>query len=416
MERSIELVGQRLDLREFTPDDWPAVHLYGSDPEVVCFQLWGPNDEEQTRAFLRMALAERTGPKRSTCNLAIVLKDENLLVGGCHLQLDAKTAGQGDFGYCLRRSHWGQGYATEAGALLLDFAFGPLGLERLVATCDARNERSWRVMERLEMQREALRPRPDAKRPVARHAGLCHQGGPVAQYAAAAARPTGGRTMKCWIAGLAFCLGALAAAADEPAKPAKVEKPELRNELLARRKVDQEARLGFIEWMKKHGISDDFDQRTGEGLDPVSKAEFDKLMADLEKADKENTDWLKQLVDKSGWPKVTLVGKEGAEAAWLLVQHADAEPKFQRKCLDLMTALPKDEVSQRNLAYLTDRVLLAEGKKQIYGTQFQTVDGKMEPKPLDDPANVDRRRAEAGLEPLAEYARQLAEVYGGKLK
>jgi hypothetical protein len=81
-----------------------------------------------------------------------------------------------------------------------------------------------------------------------------------------------------------------------------------------------------------------------------------------------------------------------------------------------MTALPKDEVSQRNLAYLTDRVLLAEGKKQIYGTQYHTVDGKMEPKPLEDPENVDRRRAEAGLEPLAEYARQLAEVYGGKLK
>ncbi len=222
--------------------------------------------------------------------------------------------------------------------------------------------------------------------------------------------------MKRWIAAIAVCLVALAALADEPAKPAKVEKPELRNELLSRMKTDQDARMAFIEWMKNHGTSDDFDPRTGEGLDPAPKAEFEKLLADMEKADRENIGWLKELVEKSSWPTISLVGRDGALAAWLLVQHADAEPKFQRKCLDLMMALPKEEVSSKHLALLTDRVLLAEGKKQIYGTQFQTVDGKMEPKPLEDPANVDRRRAEAGLEPLAEYARQLAEVYGGKLK
>ena len=157
MERTIELVGERLILREFAQDDWPAVHVYGSDPEVVRFQLWGPNDEEQTRAFVRMAVTEPRRPKRTTCNLAVVLADQNLLIGGCHLQLDGKAPRQADIGYCLRRSHWGQGYATEAAALLLDFAFGPLGLERAVATCDERNERSWRVMERLGMQCAELR-------------------------------------------------------------------------------------------------------------------------------------------------------------------------------------------------------------------------------------------------------------------
>ena len=77
-----------------------------------------------------------------------------------------------------------------------------------------------------------------------------------------------------------------------------------------------------------------------------------------------------------------------------------------------MLKLPKSEVSSRNIAYLTDRVLLAEGKKQIYGTQFQMVDGKFQPKPLEDEANVDRRRAEAGQEPLAEYLRGAEALYG----
>ena len=143
---------------------------------------------------------------------------------------------------------------------------------------------------------------------------------------------------------------------------------ELRDELLKRTKVDQEARMAFTEWSKKYGLVDDFNPQK---LDPGPKAEFEKLSAAMDQADEENLRWLKELVEKSGWPTVTMVGQDGAGAAWLLVQHADNEPKFQRECLDLMTTLPKDEVSRSNLAYLTDRVLLAEGKKQIYGTQFR---------------------------------------------
>jgi hypothetical protein len=128
------------------------------------------------------------------------------------------------------------------------------------------------------------------------------------------------------------------------------------------------------------------------------------------------TRWLQKIVDNQGWPTKTLVGEDGANAAWLLVQHADADSQFQRKCLDLMTKLPKGEVSQVQFAYLTDRVLLAEGKKQIYGTQFHAVDGKLQPRPLEDEANVDKRRADIGLPPLADYAKELEKVYGGGSK
>jgi hypothetical protein len=132
----------------------------------------------------------------------------------------------------------------------------------------------------------------------------------------------------------------------------------------------------------------------------------------VQKIDEANTQWLKQIISEHGWPTISLVGPDGASAAWLLVQHADRDPAFQRKCLDLMTALPKDEVSQKDLAYLTDRVLLKEGKQQLYGTQFTSDGGKWIPRPLEDEPNVDSRRAAVGLPPLAEYARQLSEVYG----
>ena len=68
-----------------------------------------------------------------------------------------------------------------------------------------------------------------------------------------------------------------------------------------------------------------------------------------------------------------------------------------------MMSLPQNEISQLNLAMLTDRVLLAEGKHQIYGTQFVIRDGEWVPLRLEDEENVDDRRAEVGLPPLAEY-------------
>lgn len=72
-----------------------------------------------------------------------------------------------------------------------------------------------------------------------------------------------------------------------------------------------------------------------------------------------------------------------------------------------MTAAPPGEVSPSHVAYLTDRVLVNERKPQRYGTQFWTVNGELEPRPIEDEANVDQRRAEVGLEPMDAYRRRL---------
>lgn len=199
--------------------------------------------------------------------------------------------------------------------------------------------------------------------------------------------------------------------ADETPKSKLVKEPELRLELLQRVKSDQKARTALIEWMKDRGGIVDKARLTAE-----EKGEQAKLSHAVEQADKANTEWLGKIIEKHGWPTHSLVGKDGAHAAWLLVQHADAEPMFQRKCLDMMSKAPKDEVAPIDVAYLTDRVLLSEGKKQLYGTQFTSSAGKWEPRPLEDPANVDKRRAEVGLQPLAEYAKMLESLYGGASK
>ena len=169
--------------------------------------------------------------------------------------------------------------------------------------------------------------------------------------------------------------------ADEP--PKKVDE-KLRQELAKRVKEDQDARKAFIEWSKTHA-------------DTPPDKQPKELIQKTEEIDRANTKWLKDLVEKRGWPRISGAGKDGAFNAWLLVQHADKDPAFQKKCLDLMKALPKEEVELKNIAYLTDRVLVAEGKKQLYGTQFHTVDGKLEPRPIEEEAKVDERRKAMGL-------------------
>ena len=214
--------------------------------------------------------------------------------------------------------------------------------------------------------------------------------------------------MKMVFASIALWLGGFIALADDAPRPMPVKEPQLRGELIDRTKTDQEARKAMMERMKAHGP----DGGAATGRSKEENAEFEKLAAKVKAVDEDNTKWLKDVVEKHGWPTNTLVGKDGANAGWLLVQHADHDPKFQRRCLDLMADLPKHEVSQSNLAYLTDRVLLAEGKKQLYGTQFAVVDGKWKPRPLEDEASVDKRRAEVGLPPLAEYRKLIEQEYG----
>ncbi|MDR3402020.1 MAG: hypothetical protein P4L99_05930 [Chthoniobacter sp.] len=212
---------------------------------------------------------------------------------------------------------------------------------------------------------------------------------------------------------LLLALWAAFAHAEGSSQPSRIKEPELRLELLSRDEADQQARTAIVAWLSVNGKGMTVNEAD---LSPEHLAEYQKLSGAIKKSDQENTERLGEIIEKYGWPTKTLVGRDGSHAAWLLVQHADDNTKFQRKCLDLMTKLPHGEVSQSDVAYLTDRVLLAEGKKQIYGTQFTFSDAKWVPQTLEDEANVDKRRAEVGLPPLAEYVKSLESVYGSAAK
>jgi hypothetical protein len=162
---------------------------------------------------------------------------------------------------------------------------------------------------------------------------------------------------------------------------------QVRRELLARRGEDQRIRTKVSPPRGQHEVRLP-----------------DELAAEWQRIDEDNTRWLGELVSARGWPGRTLAGEEGAAAAWLLAQHADHDPVQQRAFLDaLRGAVDQGEASSRHLAYLEDRVRVNAGLPQLYGTQFTVTGGEFGPQPIEDPQRLDERRAQAGLEPFADY-------------
>lgn len=139
-------------------------------------------------------------------------------------------------------------------------------------------------------------------------------------------------------------------------------------------------------------------------------------LAEVMRVDADNVAWLKAVVAERGWPGKSLVGREAAKGAWVLVQHADADADFQRRALSLMEKAGPSEVDAADVALLTDRVLLAAGEKQRYGTQFKRRGKDLVLEPTEDMASLDARRAQAGLPPLETYKSMMLEANSEKHK
>jgi len=116
---------------------------------------------------------------------------------------------------------------------------------------------------------------------------------------------------------------------------------------------------------------------------------------------------LERIVKQYGYPGFRQVGEKSSNNFWLLVQHADAHPTFQRQILKLMLPeVKKKNASPVNYAYLTDRIATNSGQLEEYGTQVKYEGpglGKAVPNSLRDPQNVNKRRAAIGMEPLENY-------------
>ncbi len=132
--------------------------------------------------------------------------------------------------------------------------------------------------------------------------------------------------------------------------------------------------------------------------------EMQSLYNKMSVQDSENLKAVKHILDNYGWLGANVIGKQGNNTLFLVIQHADQIT--QEKYLPMMREAVKNGNAQKStLALLEDRVAIGQGKKQIYGSQLGMYfdDNKYFLRPLTDPDNVDKRRAEVGLPSLASY-------------
>lgn len=199
-------------------------------------------------------------------------------------------------------------------------------------------------------------------------------------------------TLPCRLVALALGLAALVGCA----RP-RDQQPDFRADLLARLATDQAIRDTLAAELRATG--------------QPSPAVVRRMNA----IDSANTAWLKTRVLAAGWPTPAQVGKDGMQAAFLLVQHADRDPEFQQRVLpELEAAYRAGSIDGQDLALLTDRVLRARGLPQRYGTQAAIRDGRVIVDPIADSTGVDARRAALGLPPLAVYQRVLDSAYADR--
>ena len=166
-------------------------------------------------------------------------------------------------------------------------------------------------------------------------------------------------------------------------------KPELANKLDSIYQEDQKYRKQIGDVIKEHG---------------QNSAEFQELAMTMMKTDASNLVAVKKIIDDYGWLGPDAVGDKGNQTLFLVIQHSDLET--QKQYMPLMEeAVENGKAKSQSFALLKDRVLLGQGKKQIYGSQIakHQETGEYYVSPLKDPGNVNKRRKEMGLGPIEDY-------------
>lgn len=149
-------------------------------------------------------------------------------------------------------------------------------------------------------------------------------------------------------------------------------------------------------------------------LDPESR-EQQRLASHIALVDRTNTQRLKALIVRCGWPSKAAHGEQAPHHAWLVTQHADHDLAFQKQVLALteQAATANGERLDRSFAYLDDRIAVAEKRPQRYGTQMRVTGDDhcaLEFAPFDKRALVEARRAQLNLPPLESYRRMVLDM------
>lgn len=150
----MQLITERLILREFSESDWHDMLAYQNDPRYLRYYEWAERTPADVQGFVQRFLTQQQQRPRIKFQLAVVLRPDRQLIGNCGIRMEAAAAHEADIGYEISPVYWGRGYATEAARAIVHFGFTELNVHRIWAWCIAENVGSARVLEKVGMQLE----------------------------------------------------------------------------------------------------------------------------------------------------------------------------------------------------------------------------------------------------------------------
>ena len=144
------LHGERITLRPFKMEDLEDLFEFTADEEATRYLYAAHKDSEQTKRMLTNYYLQEP-----YCKYAVELKDSKKMIGTVEFRIKEYDQ-NAEIGYTLTRTYWGNGYMSEALALVLDIAFNKVQLASVYAQYDVRNEASGKLLTRLGMQRDGV--------------------------------------------------------------------------------------------------------------------------------------------------------------------------------------------------------------------------------------------------------------------
>ncbi|WP_350278901.1 GNAT family N-acetyltransferase [Kribbella sp. HUAS MG21] len=156
MSYSLPIETDRLLLRRYVETDYDDLLKLQSNPDVTRFLLYDVRTPEQVKEALTGRLADVPMDKDGQAlTVAVILRDTGRHLGEVTLFLNSVEQRTGELGYVFHPESHGHGYAAEASVELLRLGFEELGMHRIIARLDARNEGSVKLLQRLGLRQEA---------------------------------------------------------------------------------------------------------------------------------------------------------------------------------------------------------------------------------------------------------------------
>ncbi len=186
---------------------------------------------------------------------------------------------------------------------------------------------------------------------------------------------------------------------NKPAEKKEIESKVVFNQLLA----DELEKMAEIDQIAAYIPQGEYEKMTDEQWNAFKDSVFTNHQKRLQ-----------QIFDEHGFVGFDLAGEEGSQNFWLMVQHSDHNPEFQKMVLEKMKIeVDNNNAKPSNYGLLVDRVKINTGEKQVYGTQvtYNMETGQAYPKTLADSLNVNDRRKSIGLEPIEEYLNGMTQMH-----